>query len=502
MARLAARKVATSLGPMGLYKLVTYNRGPELVVKPTKDVTEVVKELGVQYPSIRILSEAAALHRAQVGDGVARLLMLVSSLLDRADVLIEEGLHPMTVLDGYHEANGRALALIESRLVTPIDTPNSIPEVLKSVDCGRNILGDELRRSIAEAVGNSMTDGAADLRRVRVTSRVGGSVSDSETLRGVVLKRSKLHPSMADIVEAPRIALVASGVGAKRLEVKMKGEGRFPIALDIRSHDGMSLFKEEERRMKRDLASHIASTGATVVISRSQIPESVGGMLANLGIFAVGMVEADDMDVLSFSTGAKMVGRAEDLTSSDLGTANRIEVGKNQENQDTVTVLSERGRTLVLRGGSSESVAELERAVGAAKTVAELALRAPKAIAGAGASEMALAVGLRAHARRISGRQQLAVQAFADSLEEIPEQLATNFGLNAIDTMAELRSIHGDGKATFGVLPDGCGDAEGTVMELSAVLKNTINRAYELSSLILRIDDLIHSTEVAVVHKQ
>ena len=492
--------MATSLGPSGLYKLVSYYRGPELVVKPTKDPVEVVRELSVEYPSVKILFEAAELHRMQVGDGVIRLLIALSSLFEKSEDLIANGTNPNIILDGFHEAEQEARRAIDEA-AKPFG-PESSHKVLEVVDCGRNLVNAELRKAIAEAVRNSCVEGIPQLRRVRILKKIGGAIDASHVIHGIVCQKTKLHSSMDDVVAHPRIAVIASGIGSPRLEVKFPKEGVFPFSLDISDERGVSRFKEEELKMKTDIVSHIASTGANVVICRSPIPDVVGGLMAGRRIFALSSVDVDDYDVIIAATGAKPVGRAQDLEQSDLGGAERIETGKNGD-LDIVTIFSEKASTILLRGGISMAVDELERTVNASKTVAELSIKSPKTVTGAGAIEMRVARRMRERALKFSGRQQLAVLAFAESLEEIPTQLAVNFGLDPIDTMIELRRHHAEGRVDYGVLRDGCGDAlEAGVVELGAVPKNLINRAYELALLMLRVDHLLFSTEIAKVHKK
>jgi chaperonin GroEL (HSP60 family) len=480
--------------------MVTYNRGPELVVKVTKDPVEVTRELAIEYPSVKIVAEAAEIHRAQVGDGVIRLMILFSSLLEKSEELIARDIHPNVILDGFCEAEREARLTIDEAS-EPFGEGSPI-QILEAVDCGRNLVNAKLRKGIVEAVRNSSVNGVPDLRRVRIMKKVGGSTDASDLIRGIVCQKRKLHPNMSDVIVGPRIALVASGLAARRLEVKMPGEGVFPFSIDIRDEKDISRFKEEVRKMKIDLVSHLVSTGANVVICRSQIPDDVGWLMADRGIFALSSVDVYDFDSISSATGAKPVGRVEDLEESDVGRADRLETGKNGD-LDIVTLYSQNAATFLLRGGLSTAVDELERSVKEARTVAELSTRAPRFVAGAGAIEMLVARRVRKLALRFSSRQQLAVVAFAESVEEIPTQMAVNFGLDPIDTMSELRKTHAEGNGSYGVFPEGCADAlKAGVVELAAVPKNFINRAYELALLTLRIDHLLLSTDIAKVHKQ
>src|SRR5712692_7211548 len=211
-ASLAAFKIGSTLGPKGAYKLVTYHRGPEMVMKVTKDPIDVVDELGIEYPAIMTLAEAAKIQRQHTGDGISTLLVLVSALLTEADKLIEMGLHPNAILDGYLKATEKSIAITNEIAKTVTKDPDE--HLLRVVDCGRDLLSRGLRRDLSEAISLVAEDGMIDVERVRIVRKPGGQTNDSELVRGVMIRKGKAHPSMPDWIDAPKIAFVT------KLEIK------------------------------------------------------------------------------------------------------------------------------------------------------------------------------------------------------------------------------------------------------------------------------------------
>src|SRR5438445_4505145 len=224
LASLATFKIGGSLGPKGAYKLVTYHRGPEMVMKVTKDPIDVVDELGIEYPAIMTLAEAAKIQRQHTGDGISTLLVLVSALLTEADKLIEMGFHPNTILDGYLKATEKSVAIINE---IAKDVAKDLDEhLLEVVDCGRELLSGRLRKDLAEAITRTEEDGSIDLAKILIVKRPGGQTNDSELVRGVIIQKGKAHPSMPNWVDDPKVAFLTK-LEFKRLELNSVDEGPF-----------------------------------------------------------------------------------------------------------------------------------------------------------------------------------------------------------------------------------------------------------------------------------
>jgi chaperonin GroEL (HSP60 family) len=500
LAALAASKVASCLGPTGAYKLVTYHRGPELVTKVTKDAVDMVDELGVQYPAVKTLAEAAKIHRDEAGDGVSTLLVLVSALLNEAQKLREMGVHPVAILDGYRDAAKKSISIIDEIAVEfgeDLEGP-----LLQMVDCGRGLLNKKLRGEVSQAVRLVESIESLDLARIKIEKKLGGTTEDSRLVRGIIIKKEKRHRSMPDRVEQPRVALVYKQLVLKPSEQLAKDEGPFNTRLNVTEAGQLHQFKLEERALRARMVERVKSAGANVLLCGSKIDERVADGLSREGIFALEMVEKRDFDEVARVTGARIVGSVEFLLKDDIGVAEMLQADKIPPDQIAI-LQCEGAATLLLRGSSPEIVQELEKVVRKGLLVLKHSRARSKVVPGGGAVFVELALQLRSFALGFSGKQQLAVNAFADALETIPKWLAFNFGLDPIDIMTQLRGYHSNNQTKIGVGEGGCADMyKSNVVELASIFKTTVWRTLEVTSLLLKIDDYFYVKNLPIVHKQ
>src|SRR5437588_2104855 len=318
LASIAAFKIGSSLGPKGAYKLVTYHKGPEMVMKVTKDPIDVVDELGIEYPAIMTLAEAAKIQRQHTGDGISTLLVLVSALLTEADKLIEAGIHPNTILDGYLKATERSIAVINE--VAKNVGKDLDEHLLEVIDCGRELLSGRLRRDLSEAISRINEDGTIDINRIRIVTKPGAQTNDSELVRWVIIKQGKAHPSMADWIDAPKIAFLTK-LEIKRLELKSKDEGPFSVKLNITSKDQILQFKSEENRLRTLLVDRVKMAGANVLICRSKIDDRLSDQFSRQEIFVVQLVDYQEFEAAARATGGAILSDVSQLEKRDLGIA-------------------------------------------------------------------------------------------------------------------------------------------------------------------------------------
>jgi len=500
LAALVASKLASCLGPSGAYKLVTYHRGPKLVTKVTKDAVDIVDELGVQYPSIKTLAEAAKIHREEAGDGVSTLLVLVSGLLNEAQKLIEMGIHPVAILDGYRDAAKKSISIIDE---IAVDFAGDLQDsLIQVIDCGRGLMNKDLRQALSQAV--SLVEGTSglDLARIKIEKKLGGAIEDSRLVRGIIIKKEKRHRSMPDRVEQPRIALVSKQLVLKRSEQLAIDEGPFNAKLSVTRAGQLFEFRSEESALRARMVQKVKSAGANVLLCGSKIDERVADGLSREGIFALEMIGQRDFDEVARVTGARIAGTVDYLVKEDVGVAKVLEVDKIRPEQIAI-IHCDGAATLLLRASTPETLQELEKIVRKGLLVLKHARARSKVVPGGGAVFVELALRLRAFALRFSGKQQLAVKAFADALETVPNWLAINFGLDPIDIMTALRGYHSSRQSSIGVGESGCADMhEANVVELASIFKTTIWRTLEVASLLLKIDDYFYVRDLPLVHKQ
>jgi chaperonin GroEL (HSP60 family) len=497
LAVISATKIESCLGPAGAMKVVTYNRGPERVTKVTKDAVEILRELEVQYPAVKTIAEAARLHREQKGDGVSTFVIILARLLQGAQRLKKMQLHPTAILRGYRSAAIEALAVIEEASV-----PGSASDerIIAAVDCGRRVVHGPLLRALADAARTARARGTIDKDTIRIVTEERGSLSDSSLHRGFLVKKERAHPGMPDRLVDARVAFVSKKLDIRQLETHMKGTGPFNMKLEL-SREGMERLRLAEGEMRRVIAKKIASTGAGVILCRSKIPPAVADELSKLGVMAFELVDEDDFEAGAIATGATPVGDIDDIRTSDLGFSRTVEITK-IGGLDHLGIETDGCSTLLVKAGSKQELEEAGRVVSSAITVLRGAQSDGRVVPGGGAIQMRMAIRLRRFALDFPSKEQLAISAFADALESVPASLATNFGLDRATALTELRAQHANGHHGIGVTAHGCAHTEEVgVEDLASISRSTIQRAYEVASLLLRVDDYFYVKELPLVHK-
>ncbi|HZY46445.1 MAG TPA: TCP-1/cpn60 chaperonin family protein [Candidatus Bathyarchaeia archaeon] len=498
LASLAAYKIGSSLGPKGAYKLVTYHRGPELVMKVTKDPIDIVDELGIEYPAKLTLAEAAKIQRQHTGDGISSLLVLVSSLLTQADKLMGMGFHQNTILDGFLKATEKSAEIINE--VGRIYSENLDEHLLEVVDCGRELLSKRLRNELSEAVTRATENGSVDITRIRIVKKPGGQVDDTKLVRGVIIKQGKAHFNMPDLLNEPKVAFL-NKLEIKRRELISKDEGPFVAKLNITDQGQIQSFKLEENRLRNLMVETIKASGANILFCRTKIDDRTVDLLGRQGIFTAHFVGADDFEAAARATRATIAATPDQLGKEDLGIARKLEVDKIKPDQIIVLHCDE-GATVLLRSSSPELLEELEKTVKKALLILKHSRSNSKVVPGGGAILAELAKELRKYALTFEGRGQFVISSYADALEKITECLSINYGLDPIDTMIQLRNAHAKGERGTGIGAQGCEDMyDANIIELSSVNKANVNRAFELVSLLLRIDDCFYVKDIPKFHK-
>lgn len=490
-------RIGSCLGPKGMYKMISYNRGPEHVVKITKDAAEFLEELRIQYPPATIVSTAAKLQREEVGDGVSSFVILLGALLKNADKMLEMKIHPNLIVRGYRLAAREAFGVIDSQAGKT--AKRSAEDILASVGCGGGVLTARMINLVAEAGRTIVTKGIVDKSKIRFVRKTGGSLDDSKLIQGVAVCKEKADSNMPDVVENARVVLLSGEPGVKRFEVKMQGEGLFPLKVNIKNSDDLSKYRKMEDELKMVLLEKLGLVKANVLVCERPLDDEVKCRLALQRILGLDRVSRQDMILLSEATGARMVGSLRDLSVEDVGLSVKVSVEK-IDLQRYAVFEGCKGATFLLRGATTQALDEAEKAIRSALSVLRVADEDDRVVAGGGAAEMSVALQLKEFSRGFSGKEQIAIQFFADALTSVPKCLGENFGLNAVDALANLKKHHNDGHNGFGIGLNGCEDE--VCWDLARVKMTVVERACEVASLMLRIDEQVVSKEIAKFHKQ
>ncbi len=494
-AKVVADTVKTTLGPKGMDKMLVDSLGDITI---TNDGVTILEEMQIEHPAAKMMVEVSKAQNEAVGDGTTTAVVLAGELLKKAGELIDQEVHPIVITKGFKLAKLKAIEVLEkfAESVT-INDEKSLANIANTAMTGKSAerASDYLSNVCVKAVKKVATiDGNAasvDADNIKIEKKHGGSISDTILIEGILVDKEVVHSGMPKVIKNAKIALLDAAMEVKELE------GDAKISID--SPEKMQAFLDKEESMLREMVESVVKSGANVVLCQKGIDDVAQHFLAKRGIMAARRVKKSDMEKLAMATGSKIVSNVTELTAADLGNAGNVEERKVGPDKMIFVEKCKQPKavTILIRGGTEHVVDEVDRALEDAIKDIAAALELGKLVPGGGASEIEVSKAVRKYADSFSGREQLAVQAFADAIEVIPRCLAENAGLDPIDKLALLRSEHDKGKKSSG-LNVFSGKVvnmlnEGVVEPLKIKLQ-AVKSATEASEMILRIDDIIASS--------
>lgn len=486
--KVLAETVRTTLGPKGMDKMLVDGLG-DIVV--TNDGVTILKEMDIEHPAAKMLVEVAKTQEDEVGDGTTTAVIIAGELLKKSESLLDQDIHPTIIAMGYRQAAEKAQEILDDIAIDSVDEETLIKVAMTAMTGkGTEAAREPLAKLIVDAVQKVAEDCAVDTDNIKIEKKDGAVVEDSTLVEGVIVDKERVHPGMPSEVKDAKIALVNSPLEVKETEVDAE--------IRITDPAQMQAFIEQEEKMVKDMVDKVAESGANVLFAQKGIDDLAQHYLSKAGILAVRRVKKSDIEKLARATGANVVTNLEDLTADDLGEAGIVEERKvSGEEMIFVEECSvAKSVTLFVRGSTKHIVDEIVRAIEDAIGVVAATVEDDKVVAGGGAPEIAMAKKLKDYADSISGREQLAVNAFAEALEIVPKTLAENAGLDSIDSLVDLRAAH-ENSAVMGldVFTGKVADMkEAGVIEPKRVKKQAIQSASEAAEMILRIDDVIASS--------
>ncbi|TFG17535.1 MAG: thermosome subunit [Promethearchaeota archaeon] len=497
-AKVIAEAVRTSLGPMGMDKMLVDQFGDVVI---TNDGATILKEIDVQHPAAKMMVEVAKTQDSEVGDGTTTSVILAGELLKRAEKLLQQKIHPTVITEGFRKAAEKAVEILEGMSIkSGIDDYKGLKNAAmtcmssKIVSESRDMLADmciSAIKSVAEKGENGKW--VADIEKVQIQKKEGDSMDDTRLIKGIILDKEVVSPGMPKSVTDAKILLLQSALEIEKTE--------FDSKLQITSPEQIQQFLDEEEKMLRTMVQKIENSGANVVICQKGIDDMAQHFLTKAGIMAVRRVKKSDLEKLSKATGGMIFNNLDDIKQEKLGYAGLVEERKIMN--DSWIFIEEckdpKSVVILIRGGTDLIVDEVDRAIHDALCVVRDVVEDEKIVGGGGAPELETAIQLRKFASTLGGREQLAVEVFADSLDIIPKTLAENAGLDQIDMLMKLRASHQAGNKFAGHDLDtgdvvdnmvSVGVVEPTVVKIQAIKSST-----EATCMILRIDDVIASAK-------
>lgn len=501
-ATLLSDIVRTSLGPRGLDKLLLDPFGDITI---TNDGATILSETDIVHPAAKFISKIAETQDQEVGDGTTTTVVIAGELLKEARELLDEGIHPIRVLEGYLKASRKSREILEEKAEEiDVDNDEKVKEVTKTA-ISTKVLSDVAKPFLEEGVKavkmvKREEDGVitVPVDNIKIEKVEGQSLEDSQVIEGILLDKTVVHHGMPKIKEDAKVALISYP-----LEMESPESADVNISMTESSVD--EILDWEKKKLKQ-MAEKIIDTGADVVLCQKGIDDLVQHYLAKNDIMAVRRVKKSDMRKIARATGGKLIMNDDFLTADRLGKAGKVEERKIGD--ETLIFIEEcehpAAVTLLLRGGTEMLLDEAERAVNdLLQTLKNIYTvkegENPKVLYGGGAAEEEIAHELEKWAgEKVAGKEKKVIEAFANALRKIPETLIASSGLDVVDKMGELRSYHEKGQEFYGV---DCNKAEITDMrgskiyDILNVKQSAIEAATEAATMILRIDDVVSAEE-------
>ena len=486
-AKLVAETVRTTLGPKGMDKMLVDSMGDVVV---TNDGVTILNEMQIEHPAAKMLVEVAKTQEEQVGDGTTTAVILAGELLKNAEFLLDKEIHPTVITKGYRIA-AEKIQNILNNIAENVSKEDE--EILLKIATtamtgkGAEASKDKLAVLTVQAVKSILSE-RTNIDDIKIEKKVGDGTGDSELIQGIVLDKEKLHSEMPSKIKDAKILLLDTPIEIKDTETDAK--------IQITDPSQLQTFLDQEQKMIKNMAEKVIKSEANVVLCQKGIDDLAQHYLAKANIYACRRISKSDMDKLARATGARVLSSLDDISRSDLGAAGEVYEEKVGDEEFTYVTKCKNAKavTLLIRGGTEHVVNEVERAVKDAIGDILAALKTGKVVAGAGAVEMEVSKQLREFANSLSGREQLAVLAFAEAIESIPRTLAENAGYDPIDILTELKVAHESGEKWAGldVFTGKIVDAwKMNVIEPLKIKTQAVKSASEVAELILRIDDII-----------
>jgi len=493
-----ANAVKTTLGPKGMDKMMVSDLG-DIVI--TNDGATILSEMNVEHPVAKIMVDIAKTQEKEVGDGTTTVVIIAGELLKGAGELLEQGIHPTTIIRGLKIASERASKILDEKALKVDINDDKTLQKIALVSMGSKNIGDDATKNhlanlIIKAVKQVMSKDPSgkiviDHDFIKLEKKPGGSVADTELINGVLIDKEVAHPGMPKSIANAKIALLDVALEIEKTETDAR--------IEITSPDQMQAFIQQEETILKERVEKIKKSGANVVFTQKGIDDVALHFMAKAGIIAARRIKKSDMEKLARATGGKIVTSLDDLSESDLGYAGIVEERKIAgESMIFVEKCKDpKSVTIFIRGGTQQVVDEVERSVTDVIGAVSSTIEDGKYVIGGGAIEIEVAKELREFASEVGGKEQLAIQKFADALEVVPKTLAESAGMDTVDTLVQLRSKHNtkDG-ANYGVeiFKNTIADMSKLgILEPKKVKQQEIYSASEAAQIILRIDDMISS---------
>ena len=487
-AKLVSDAIKTTLGPKGMDKMLVDSVGDITI---TNDGVTILDKMEIEHPAAKMMVEISKTQEAEVGDGTTTAVMLAGKLLENAERLLDMKIHPTVIAKGYRIAADKSKEFLHELSIDFNDNKEVLKKIVKTAMTGKGaeVAKERFSEIIIEAVSQIQDNEKVELSNIKIVKNKSNGIENTRLIKGVVIDKGRISIDMPAKVRNAKIILFSDA-----LELKNPEEAK----ISITSPNQLQEFVDREEKILRNMVEKIKSSGANVIFCQKGIDDIVQYYLSKEGIYACRRVAKSDMESLSRATRGKIIGSLNELSEEDIGNAELIEEVKHGEESMTYVqgCRDPKALTILIHGSSEHVMDEVERALKDGLGDVAAVIRDKKIVPGAGAIEIEVAKRLREFSNTLSGREQLAVQEFANALEFIPLTLAENAGLDPIDILTELKARHDNGEINAGIniftnmVQDSLDEG---IIEPLKIKTQAVSSATEVAMMILRIDDVLAS---------
>jgi len=494
-ARTVANIIRTSLGPRGLDKIMI---SPDGEITVTNDGATILGQMEVEHQIAKLLVQLSKSQDEEIGDGTTGVVVLAGALLEQSEALLDRGIHPIRIADGFDRACAVAVEQL-NRISDRVDY--SVEDTENLLKCAKTSLGSKIVSKEHTQFAQIAVDAVlavADLERrdvpfdmIKVDGKVGGSLADTKLIRGVLIDKDMSHPQMPRDVRDAKIAILTCPFEPPRPKTKHK--------LDITSVEEYKKLREYEKEKFTDMIKKVKDTGANLVICQWGFDDEANHLLMQNDLPAVRWVGGPEIELIAIATHGRIVPRFEDLSPEKLGKAGIVREISFGTTRDKMLVIEEcantRAVTIFVRGSNKMIVDEAKRALHDALCAVRNLVVDNRVVYGGGSADISCSIAVSKAADEIPSIEQYAMRAFASALDAIPLALAENSGLSPIETLTDVRSRQvNENNPKLGIDCNGRGEND---MKQQFVYDPLISKrqqyllATQLVRAVLKIDDVI-----------
>jgi len=497
-AKAIADAVRTSLGPRGMDKMIQSEDGSVLV---TNDGATILSKMNVFHPAAKMLVGISKAQDVEAGDGTTSVVVVCGSLLKEAEKLLNKGIHPSVVSKAWGAAVSKSEELLEN-----IATPVALSDRDMLIQAARTSLSSKVISQYADTFAPIAVDSVlkvmddndskvVDLQNIRIVTRVGGTMDDTESVDGLVFGKGMHKPGGTAVLENAKIGLIQFCLSAPKTDIDNQ--------VVVNEYSQMDRILKEERKYILRQCKAIRNSGCNVLlVQKSILRDAVNDLslhfLSKLGIAVVSGIERDDVEFICKSLGCKPIAHVDQMTPDMLGEAAKVEEATigGRGRVVKITGIKKPGKTcsILVRGSNQVVLEEADRSLHDALCVVRSLVKKRFMIAGGGAPEIEIAHGLLQWSQTLPGQESYCVRAYASALEVIPYTLAENAGLSPIAVVTELRRRHAQGESHVGInVRKGCitDIRDESVWQPLLITLSALTLATETVQMLLKIDDQV-----------